>query len=181
MTELAIATCALGGLKIAGCLGSLYAPDQARRALNGFSRNEISGWVLTAICLFWSGWLILHTTPFSGVPRIEPLVYVGTPLAFFLLVIFMDELLAPRAAGGLLLLVACPILEGARQHESSLSLVMTLVMYVIVVFGMVLVVSPYRLRQLLAYLTHDRSRFRRSNFMGLVVGALLVTLGLTAY
>ena len=181
MTNLAIATCALGGVKIAGCLGSLYAPDQARRALNGFSRHEVSGWFLTAVDLFWAGWLVLHTPPFSGMPRIEPLVYVGAPLLFFVLVTFMDELLAPRAMGGFLLLLATPILDGARWHASGLAVVMTVIAYLMVIFGMVLVVSPYRLRQLIAYLTRDRRRFRQSNLLGLVVGIILVTLGLTAY
>ena len=37
-------------------------------------------------------------------PRIETIVYVGTPLSFFAVVLFVDELLAPRALGGLLIL-----------------------------------------------------------------------------
>jgi hypothetical protein len=181
MTELAMLTCALGGLKIAGCLGSLYAPDQARRALTGFTRHEVSGWILTAIDLFWAGWLILHTPPFSAMPKIEPLVYLGAPLAFFLLVIFMDEMLAPRALGGLLLLIATPVLESARWHESEWTVVMKLIAYAWVVIGMFLVVSPYRYRQYVSLITGDGHRFRGSSILGLIVGILLVTLGLTVY
>jgi len=181
MSELAMLTCALGGIKIAGCLGSLCAPDQARRALTGFSRHEASGWFLTAVDLFWAGWLVLHTPPFSAMTKIQPLVYLGAPLAFFLLVIFMDEMLAPRALGGLLLLIAAPVLESARCHESEWSLVMKLIAYAWVIAGMFLVVSPYRYRQYVSLVTGDRSRFRGSSVVGLIVGVLLVTLGLTVY
>ncbi len=181
MSELAKFACALGGLEIAGCLVLLFAPDQGRRVLTGFSRHEVSGWLLTAIDVFWAGWLILHTPPFSVMKNIEPLVYLGAPLAFFLLVIFMDEMLAPRALGGFFLLIATPILESARWHESEWSLVMKLIAYAWVIVGMFLVVTPYRYRWFVSHFTRDCRRFRNGSLVGLVAGVFLVTLGLTVY
>ena len=58
---------------------------------------------------------------------------------------------------------------------------MKLLAYAWVVWGMVLVVSPYRFRQLVAYMTGERGRFQRGNLLGLIVGVVLLTLGLTAY
>lgn len=181
MTSLAIATCALGGLKIVGSLGSLVAPDRARRAWQGFSRHQVAGWVLAAIDLFWVAWLILTTPPFSGMAKIAPMVYVGVPLIFFLVATFMDEMLAPRALGGLFLLLATPVLTAARDNLSYWSLFITLIAYVWVVVGMWIVVSPYRFRQFADYLSNDMQRFRRGNVTGLIVGVLLVTLGLAVY
>ena len=119
--------------------------------------------------------------PFSAMARIEPLVYVGAPLLFFLVVIFLDELLAPRALGGLLLLVASPVMSAARWHDSALSVIMTLLAYVWVITGMVLIVSPFRFRRMAEYWTHNRTRFRMGNLAGLVAGILLIVLGIAVY
>lgn len=181
MSHLAWLACVVGGFKIAGSVAALYSPDSARRVIGGFARHEIWGWVLTSVNLAWAGWLILHTPPFSAMPSIEPMVYLGGPLAFFLVVVFLDEMLAARALGGLLLLVGSPIMMAARESESGLSVVMTLLAYAWVVAGMVLVVSPYRLRQALAYLTIDRRRFRGWSLLGLGMGLVLLGLGLTVY
>lgn len=181
MTNLAIATCAYAGVNIAGALGALLAQDRARRCWRAFARNDVSGWILTAIDLFWAGYLVLNTPPFNAMPRIHLLVYVGAPLMFFLMVVFMEEMLAPRALGGFLLLLATPFLDAARWEESTLRFVITVLAYLWVIAGMWLVISPYRFRQFADYLAGDGSRFRRANLCGLAIGILLLTLGLTVY
>jgi len=181
MTNLALATCALGGVKVAGSLGSLYAPDLARRIWLAFSRNDMTGWVLTAVDIFWACWLLLSTPPFSETPNIEPMVYVGGPLTFFILVIFLDELLAPRALGGFLLLLAEPVLALAREHASTWSLVMTAIAYLWIIYGMILVVSPFRFRKVAEVLTRDRKRFHAGNVFGFAVGCVLLILGVAVY
>lgn len=181
MTDLALAACALGGVKVAASLGSLYAPVAARRTWLGFARHEVAGWALTAAALGWACWLLLKTPPFSVMPRIEPMVYVGGPLAFFILVIFLDQMLASRALGSLLILLANPVLAAARMNESPLSLVMTLLAYAWAVYGMVLVVSPFRFRQLAEYITDNSNRFRGGNLAGLAAGVLLLVLGVVVY
>jgi hypothetical protein len=181
MTPLAWFACAVGGCNIVGSLAGLYAPDRARRTLGGFARHDLWGWALTAADLAWAGWLILHTPPFSAMQNIQPMVYLGAPLAFFLVVVFLDEMLAARALGGLLLLLGSPIMMAARANESSLAFIMTLLAYAWVVAGMILVVSPFRLRQAATHLAADRQRFRSCAFFTLALGAFLLLLGLTAY
>lgn len=180
-SSLAVWTCVIGAVKIGGCLFSLYHPDRSRQMWRAFPRHDFSAWVLTAVDLSWSAWLILHTPPFSGMPRIEPMVYVATPLAFFVIVVFLDELLAARALGGLLLLTAAPVLTAARFNPSSWSVIMTLIAYALVIVGMIIVVSPYRLRQWVEPLIRDRRRYRTYNIAGLTVGAVLLLLALVAY
>lgn len=149
--------------------------------VDGFARNEIWGWILTAVDLAWAGWLVLHTPPFSAMKSIEPMVYVACPLAFFLVVVFLDEMLSARALGGFLLLLGSPLMMAARTHDSAWSLIMTLVAYVWVVLGMVFVVSPYRLRQMASALAEDGRRFRGWSLAGLAAGGSLLLLGLTVY
>ena len=181
MTKLATAAGAIGLLHLVSALAGLYAPDRARRALRAFPRHDVSAWVLTAAALGWSGWLVLHTLPFSNMARIETLVYVGTPVCFFAVVLYVDELLAPRALGGLLLLVAGPVLAAARLHDARLSLVMTLLAYAWIVTGMVLVATPYRFRRMCEPWLRDRARFRGLNLAGLALGLILIILACTVY
>lgn len=181
MTTLAIIACAIGGTKLLVSVASLYAPDTARRALLGLPRHDVAGWVLTAVSLFWAGWLLLNTPPFSEFVYIDPLVYVGMPFAFFALVLFLDELLAARALGGFLLLLAAPILAAARWHDSSFSLLLSLLTYIAIVFALLLVVAPYYLRTVLLFLTHNHTRFRIANLLGAGFGAFLLLLGLFVF
>ena len=181
MTKLATAAGSVGVLHVVSALAGLYVPDRVRRALLAFPRSEVAGWVLAAAALLWAGWLVLHTLPFSNMARIETIVYIGTPVCFFAVVLYVDELLPPRALGGLLLLLASPVLSAARLHGSSLSVVMTLLAYAWAIAGMVLVVSPFRFRRTLEPWLADRSRFRMLNLASLLFGIALVALALTAY
>ena len=181
MTNLAIVACAFGGTKILGGLGALYAPEPTRRMLQAFPRHEVAGWVLTAINLFWASWLLLNTTPFSQFRQIEPLVYIGTPVVFFAVVVYLDELLAVRAFGGLLLLVANPVLAAARFHPTSWSLLMSGLAYIWVVCGMLFVVSPHLFRKTVQLWIGDGDRFRFGSLLGVLVGGGLVFLGLAVY
>jgi hypothetical protein len=179
--KLATVAGAAGLLHLASALAGLYAPDRARRLLQAFPRHEVMGWILTAAAMLWAGWLVLHTLPFSNMARIETMVYLGTPVCFFAVVVYMDELLAPRALGGLLLLVASPVLASARLHDSTWTVVITLLAYAWVIAGMVLVVSPFRFRRVLEPWLADRKKFRNLNLTVLVLGVALLALALTVY
>lgn len=181
MTELATAAGAVGLVHVMSALAGLYAPDRTRRVLGAFPRHEVAGWLLAAAALLWAGWLVLHTLPFSNMARIETYVYIGTPVCFFAVVLYVDELLAPRALGGLLLLVANPVLTAARLHGSPLSVIMTLAAYAWVIVGMILVVSPFRFRRTLEAVVNDRNRFRALNLAGLLLGLVLLSLAFTVY
>ncbi len=181
MSSLAIITSVIGLATLLGGVAALYAPDTTRRALLGLPRHDVAGWALTAISLFWAGWLLLNTPPFSEFAHIEPLVYAGMPFAFFALVLYLDELLAARALGGFILLLASPILAAARWHPSSLSRLISLLTYFWIVYGIVLIVAPFYLRSLLVSLTRSHTRFRICSLFGAGLGAFLLLLGLFVF
>jgi len=180
MTMLATFACAIGGLLMAGNTVAVVAPDFFRRLLQDFPRSRMPAWILVAVDLFWVFWVMLH----ASLGWFDPwkwLLYPALPLAFFLIIFFMDELLAPRALGGLLLLVANPILTAARWPETPWRLVMTVLAYVWVVAGMVLVLSPYRFRHLVEFVNRTTVRTRLGGVARFLVGALLLFLGLKVY
>lgn len=161
-------------------LPAVLAPAAFRRAALSFPRSRVPGWVLIAFDLTWVSWVILHASLGRFEP-LKPLVWVAAPLSFILIVVFMDELLAPRALGGLLLLVANPVLNVTRWHPSNWRLVVTTMAYLWVIAGIVLVLSPYRLRQMAEFMTKTDPRCRALGLVRLCVGLGVLFLGWKVY
>lgn len=180
MSSLAIAAYAVGGALVLSGVFGLLAPDTLRRAARAFPRSRLPGWLLITLDLAWVSWIIHH----AALGRFEPLkpaLYVVAPLSLVAIVFLMDELLAPRALGGLLLLLANPVLNAARWHPSDWRLVMTVIAYVWAVAGMVFVLSPFRFRHLAEWATKTNARVRLLALVRLVVGAGLGFLGWGVY
>ena len=180
MSSLAITACVVGAIIILAHIPAVLAPDHFRRALLAFPRSRWPGWALTLFDLAWVSWVIYHAS-LGRFEFLKPWLYLAAPLSFFLIVFFMDELLAPRAFGGFLLLVANPVLIAARWHESNWRWVMAVIAYVWVIGGIMLVLSPYRFRQIAETASKTPLRCRVGGAVRLAVGVGLVILALTVY
>lgn len=180
MSELALIASVLG--LVIGVLNIpvVLWPAAVRRGSLAFPRSRNMAWFLTAMDLAWVAWIILHA-PLGRFEWVKPYVYVAAPIAFLLLVNFMDELLAPRALGGFLLLLANPVLNAARWHESPLRLVMTVLAYLWVIAGMVLVLSPYYFRRVAQWALKTDARCRLLGLFRMLIGLGILVLGLTVY
>ncbi|MBU0676597.1 MAG: hypothetical protein KJ626_00640 [Verrucomicrobia bacterium] len=157
----------------------MLAPEKVRNALAGFPRNSAAARILVGVDLFWVAWVVLHAS-LGRFEFLKPGVYVAAPVAYLLLVFFLDELLAARAVGGLFLLLANPVLNIARWHESDWRLVMPVLAYSWVIVGIVLVLSPFRFRHMADFLTGG-SRARVTGFAGVAVGLFVLALSLFVY
>lgn len=180
MSSLAIVALALGSVVALTGVPCVFSPERARGWMAAFPRNAWLGWALTAVDLAWSAWLVMHMSlgPFD---RYKPALYVVGPLLFFLVVFLMDELLAARALGGLLLLVPSPLLDVARWHESEFRLVVATLAYVFVVMGILLVLCPYLFRKATGAWMQNNTRCRLGGSLGLALGLFLIVLALTVY
>lgn len=146
MTNLAVWTWGLAAAMAVPGAALAMAPAATRGVLLGFPRHRLAGWVLTALALSWSARL-LWLTPLGRFDVLKPYVGILTPACIALVCWAMDELLAARALGVVLLLVPAPILAAARLEASPLRLVMVVAAYAMAVKGAVLVMSPYALRK----------------------------------
>jgi uncharacterized protein YjeT (DUF2065 family) len=180
MSQLALTAVVAGILILVLHAPCVVAPGLVRSAVRAFPRSKWAGWILTACALAWAAW-ILATSPLGRIERYKPLLYVLTPGSFIMMVFFMDELLAARALGGLLLLAPLSMLNAARWHESNLRLVMVVLAYVLVVEGMALVLSPYLFRKAGSFLTENEDRCQGLGVVGVGFGILVVILGLMVY
>ncbi len=178
--SLANLACAIGTVVAVLNISAFLAPGLFRKMVLSFPRNKAAAWVLTAVDLYWVAWIVLHAA-LGRFEFLKPYIYFAAPVSFLLIIFFMDELLAPRALGGFILLLADPILTAARWHPSNWRYVMTVLAYVWVIAGIIFVLSPYRLRQLLEFGTKTDWRCRVGGAIRFLAGVALVYLGLRVY
>lgn len=179
-STLALMACAIGLFVVALNIPCLLWPRAVRAAAAAFPRSRVPAWILTAVDLAWVTWIVLHAE-LGRFDWVKPYLYVAAPLSFFLVVFFMDELLAPRALGGLLLLLANPVIIAARWHESAWRLVMIGLAYVWAVAGIVLVLSPFYFRRVAEWATRSDPRCRLLGLLRAGFGAALIGLGLAVF
>lgn len=180
MTELAIAALVLAGVLFAWFGWLAVAPAGAAAAMLRLPRHRAAGIVLASAALAWSGWM-LYCMPMESLERFKPWLFSLTPAAIVLVSLYMDDLLAPRALGGLLSLAPVLLLDAARFHPSPWSLLVKVIAYIMVVKGMALLLSPYLFRRMALFLAASPGRTRIAGCCGLGVAALLAALALTVY
>jgi hypothetical protein len=160
--------------------GLALAPAISGTWLVAFPRSRVAGWVLTVFVISWSGWLLYHS-PLGQLDSHKDLIFVLVPVITLMLGFFMDDLLAARALGGLLIIVPAMMLDAARWHDSPSRLVVTVLAYVLVVKGCVLVVAPYWFRKSVErFLSSNESR-RGWGVCGALIGLALIGLGVSVY
>ncbi len=180
MSTLAILTLVLAGITLPFYAMLFLGPSAMREGLRRFPRNRWCGWLLAIVAVTWAAWL-LHGLPLG---RFESLKTWLIPVAVVfagLVCYHMEELLAPRALGALLLLYPAPLLEAARLHESSWSVVMSVVAYAMVIKGMTLLLSPYLFRHVSERILNTDKTCRLAGAGGLAFDALLLLLALAVY
>jgi len=178
--ELRSAALLLGGVVAAVGAALAAAPTAVRDWSARFPRMKPAAWMLTALDLLWSAWLV-HQMPLEGFDNLKPLLYVITPATFVLVVMLLDDLLAPRALGGLLLLIPCPLLDVQRWHPSPWRAVVAVLAYAVAGMGFALVLNPYQFRKVMTIVTAND---RRGRLLGALTGAAgtgVVILALTKY
>ncbi len=157
---------------------ALHAP--AQRSAARFPRSYIAGIVLLAIDLVWSFCLVstMEMGEFSVFRR--PFL-IALPIGFFLTLRFVDEFLAVRALGILVLLAAEPLLDAAFFRYETSRLVLTVFAYILIVLGLVWVTMPYTLRDQISWLSKTAARWRGLHVVTFLYGAVLIALALFSY
>ena len=180
MSDLAFITLICGALIFIGSTGMTLWPRGVAAMVGAFPRHVWAGRILAAVDILWSAWLLMQMG-FAWVDTHRILIYAAVPVAYILVILFVDDLLAARALGGFLLLVPLPILESAFVHPAVSRLIMTSFAYLLVIFGIVLVWSPFKLRQLTERWINQVPITRVVGIAGLIIGADMLLLGWRVY
>jgi hypothetical protein len=97
-------------------------------------------------------------------------IAVGAVLSWF----FVEEFLAVRALGMLLLLAAEPLLESAVLRDEPSRLLLTILAYGWASAGLVFVGMPYVLRDVIGWFSANPLRWKISCLAGIAYGTALV-------
>lgn len=180
MSSLAGISLILGAVMgmISACF--LMCPARAVSALKAFPRHRLTGAVLACSALVWATVLLMKMN-LGFLEKYKPLLLVIAPAAFVLIALFMDELLAPRALGGLLLLIPAPILINARWLDSSWRYFAIISAYLMVIKGMSLVLSPYLFRKWGEWFIRSEASARLWGAAGLLYSIAWIVLAFLVY
>ncbi len=180
MSRLALVALCVGGVLSLKGLWLMAAPRSAAACARRFPRHVWAGRLLAAAAVAWSAKLLFQTG-FSWVESHRLLVLLAVPVAYAVVILCVDELLAVRAGGGLLLLVPQVILDAAFTHPARSRLVMTGFAYLLVAAGIALVWSPYLFRRWTEQWLDRAPAVRAAGAGLLALGLAMLALGLRVY
>ena len=180
MSRLSLYTLILAGVLALLHGGLVACPAQARRLLVRFPRDVWAGRILTVIALVWAGFC-LKAMPMGGLDTLKVHLIWAVPALIVATCIWMDELLAPRALGGILLLVPAPLLAAVREslQVTPWAAAISVICYLMIIKGMALVVAPYLFRKSIERALPDDGRLRLAGVVWLVIDGGMAALALT--
>jgi hypothetical protein len=154
------------------------ASSPLARLFNAFPRSTAAGYALSTVAWIWAGYALWAMNldflqPFAKFIPIAVLVCI--PLTWF----WLDNLLPCRAFGGLLTLFPYELLHVARVHASPWRLVLIVFAYLCIVKGMILLLYPWKMRQVIVWFTQRPGVFRLAGIADVAFGLLLIGLGAT--
>jgi len=157
---------------------ALLKSSAAQGWLRRFPRSK--GWGLGFLSVAAAWFFILVVKMDLGeFTNWRPTVLVATPIAWFLTWKYVEEFLAVRALGMLVLLAAEPLLESAYLRPEPAAQFLRALVYVGIVFAMFWVGTPYTLRDQIGWLTKGEKRWHAAAMFGLAYGVLLIGLTMT--
>lgn len=157
---------------------ALFKPASVQSWLRTFPRSKNWGIALVSVAAIWFFFLVakMDLGEFSNWRQT---VLIATPIAWILTWKYVEEFLAVRALGMVVLLAAEPLLEAAFLRPEPAAQLLRVLVYVWIVFAMFWVGTPYTLRDQITWVTAAEKRWRALSLAGVVYGVLLIGLTLT--
>jgi hypothetical protein len=161
-------------------LAALLAPAKFTNAARKFPRNVPIGLVLMIIGTLWFLYnvSIESLADFESMKKFLFILFIAIGIGTCM---FVRDFLAVRGLAIILLLLGKLIVDNARWVDSNWRLIMVTWAYIMVVLGMWLTVSPWRLRDILNWHTATPQRLRMTSAARLAFGLLVTILGFVVF
>ncbi len=179
MSGIAVTAWILGTLAVCGGFLAAGAPETVRRGLERYPRSVWPGRILAAVDLIWAAHAI-NLMHLGGFDPWKVHLYWLAPACIVLAVLYLDELLSVRALGGLLLLAAGPMLNAARWHPSAWRLIIPVIAYCWISFGLLWLLEPWWFRRM-AQRVRSLGVIRAAGIAKIAIGIGLILLALLVY
>jgi hypothetical protein len=178
----------IGGFLVALSVYSLAKPAAVGQALRGFPRANAPGYVLMLAATLWFLWNI-KIEDMADYREIKHWFYLGFGAVGIGSCFFLRDFLAVRGLAVFMLLLAKLMLDTQRTYmldasEAQMSewrLVFAVWAYLIIVMSMWLVISPWRMRDMIEWMLAKSGRLAAKSWFRLGFGILLIALGLTVF
>lgn len=170
----------LGVLAVVGGLVGLIRPELIHRLAELFPRSVVPAWILAALCCALGAKEALAMN-MGFLDAYKSYIYLIAPAVFIASVIYMKELLAPRALGGFLLLIAVPITRTAALSDKPLFQIVTILVYLWIIYGLILLMSPWWFRKFYKPFLENPGLFKATALAKTGVGIALIFLGIFVY
>ena len=164
---------AVGLLLIAAHAFALLRPKATRDFLKALPRSRGVGTVLLVIVTVWAG-LLVKNIDLGEFSNLRPKLLMVIPVAAVLSWMYVEEFLAARCLGMLVLLAAEPVLEAAFLRPETSRLFLVTLAYVWVSFALFWVGMPYTLRDQIAWVSKSDGRWKVAALAGIGYGAILL-------
>lgn len=168
-------TCmAVGVLLLITHAAALINVPAAMEFAKKFPRSRLASTILIGLAGIWS-FLLVRDMDLGEFSRLRQLILIGIAVGAVLSWAFVEEFLAVRALGMLLLLAAEPLLGSAILRDEPSRLLLVILAYGWVIAGLFFVGMPYLLRDAVGFLSATPTRWRMACGGGVAYGmALLV-------
>ena len=160
----------------------LTQPAQFAAAARKFPRNLAAGVGLMLLGTAWFVWNV-NNEPIADFSAFKPYMMAGFAAVGVLACVFIQDFLAVRGLAVVLLLLAKLMVDTGRPHlgESPLVLVIQSWAYLLIAAGIWFTITPWRLRDLIAWATATEARTRLLSGVRLAFAAFILILGLTVF
>jgi hypothetical protein len=172
-------------LGVGFCLPQIYGlkdPKAFASTARRFSRSVVAGRVLMVLATLWFLYYVRaeNLADFVNFKQYLMLLFLAVGIGTC---IFVRDFLAVRGLAVVFLLLAKLMVDTGRPHlgESPLVLVIQTWAYVLVLAGIWLTISPWRLRDFVEWGTANEKRIRLGCGIRLVFGLFVAVLGLTTF
>ncbi|MFA7174128.1 MAG: hypothetical protein WC340_12105 [Kiritimatiellia bacterium] len=157
---------------------ALLIPAKMNTLMTKFCRSQILGILLCVVSWAWAGYA-LWVLPIDFLLPYQK--YIPYLIAAFipLTCIGMENLLACRALGGILVLYPYTLLQVARVHQSPWRILIVAIAYISIIKGMTLLLYPWKMRQCILWMQERPLLMRTGGVINLGLGAALLYLGIT--
>jgi hypothetical protein len=161
-------------------LWALLKPAGFSEAIKKFPRSEMWGYALMAI---GAGWFLFNVNreAIAEFAAYKTHLLIGFGSVAVLACLFVPDYLAVRGLCITILMLASYSLSLTRWADSSWRLLLVIGAYVWIVISMWWMISPWRMRDFLNWLTARPERLRNFAIVRLVFAVALIVLGATAF
>ncbi len=166
-------------------LPQIYAfanPQKFATSVRSFSRNLPVGIGLMLLGTAWFIWNV-NTEPAADFSAYKPAMMMAFAAVGILSCFFVQDFLAVRGLAVVSLLLAKAMVDIGRPHlgDTPWVLVIQVWAYVLIAAGIWFTITPWKLRDLLNWMTATPSRIKTFSAIRLCFAIFVMLLGLTAF